>query len=246
MKTSLLFVILTVCLVSCKPGGVDCVEGDCVNGRGKQVLTIGETYEGGFKDGKRHGKGVLYNEIFDVTYDAVWQDGELHGRGTEDYGPESGNPGAKFVGAWKKGKKDGHGEFKYGDIDDICPGESYVGEYSHGMATGKGRYSWPDGGWAEGDFVNEIMHGQAVRYWPASEEDDTDAQTYTGGFQVGFQHGFGTLVWESGGKYEGDWERGVYHGKGKYTFDDGDVFEGEWINGECEEFDDYVMSTYYY
>ena len=39
--------------------GDECVDGDCVNGKGAMVYSTGLKYTGGFKDGVRHGEGVI-------------------------------------------------------------------------------------------------------------------------------------------------------------------------------------------
>jgi hypothetical protein len=36
----------------------ECIEGDCVNGQGTFAYSNDETYEGSWKDGKKHGMGV--------------------------------------------------------------------------------------------------------------------------------------------------------------------------------------------
>lgn len=237
MKAFFLFAATAFLLFSCQPSDSNCIEGDCKNGQGVEDLSELERYEGEFKNGKRHGKGSLYNEIFDITYDAHWKDGKLHGKGTEEHGPESATPGARFKGRWVNGKKSGQGSFRYGSEDEDFPDEEYIGEFTNGMMTGKGRYTWPDGSWDEGDFVNEMLHGKGTRFLAYDEEEDTEPQTYVGEFQINLQHGFGKLTWEDGESYEGEWEEGVYHGHGIYTLSNGAVYEGDWVDGQSDGFD---------
>ena len=39
--------------------GDECIEGDCVNGRGTMVFSTGHKYTGEFMDGERNGRGTL-------------------------------------------------------------------------------------------------------------------------------------------------------------------------------------------
>lgn len=50
---------MIILLVPAVSFGDECVEGDCVNGKGTMVFSTGHKYTGGFKDGVRHGEGVL-------------------------------------------------------------------------------------------------------------------------------------------------------------------------------------------
>ncbi len=65
MKRAILSILLIICLGPLESFGDDCIEGDCVNGKGTMVYATGHQFTGGFKDGGRHGAGR------DV--DAGWQ-----------------------------------------------------------------------------------------------------------------------------------------------------------------------------
>mmetsp|Transcript_87580 Transcript_87580/g.195825 ORF Transcript_87580/g.195825 Transcript_87580/m.195825 type:complete len:347 (-) Transcript_87580:137-1177(-) len=82
-----------------KPHGYSCI----VDPRG----TV--TYEGEFRDGKRHGLG---RQIFDSgdMYDGGWKEGMLHDRGVYYF-----TNGDKLYGMWSEGKYDGVGVFHYAD-----------------------------------------------------------------------------------------------------------------------------------
>ena len=59
MKKALITVIMLICFSPLDSFGDECVEGDCVNGKGTLVFSTGHKYTGEFKDGIRHGEGVL-------------------------------------------------------------------------------------------------------------------------------------------------------------------------------------------
>lgn len=82
-----------------KPHGYSCV----IDPKG----TV--TYEGEFRNGKRHGLG---RQIFDSgdMYDGCWKEGRLHDRGVYYF-----TNGDKLYGMWSQGKYDGIGVFHYAD-----------------------------------------------------------------------------------------------------------------------------------
>ena len=81
----------------------ECTQGDCVNGRGTKTYTTGHRYTGEFKNGSRHGEGVLsmpggrkivgiweaneirsgiYTEPDGTVYEGQWKYRERSGQGT--------------------------------------------------------------------------------------------------------------------------------------------------------------------
>nr|KAG5685652.1 hypothetical protein BaRGS_020894 [Batillaria attramentaria] len=96
------------------------------HGEGKATLPNGDTYEGLYENGKRHGGWVddqrcgfgKYNYINGDTYEGEWQNHVRHGRGTYTYAAT----GTKYVGMWSNGKWEGHGEL-------IHANHKYVGTF---------------------------------------------------------------------------------------------------------------------
>mmetsp|Transcript_8930 Transcript_8930/g.24757 ORF Transcript_8930/g.24757 Transcript_8930/m.24757 type:complete len:348 (-) Transcript_8930:141-1184(-) len=82
-----------------KPHGYSCM----VDSKGTT------TYEGEFRDGKRHGLGRQIFESGDM-YDGNWKDGRLHDRGVYYF-----TNGDRLYGMWNQGKYDGIGVFHYAD-----------------------------------------------------------------------------------------------------------------------------------
>jgi hypothetical protein len=162
MKNLVFIVSITIFLVPVLSFADECVEGDCVNGQGTMLYATGHRYIGGFKDGVRHGEGVLLmpgkrkiegvwveNEIrqgkftgFDGTvYEGQWAFRERNGQGTLTY-PD----GRKYVGEFKDGQRHGKGTMRWPD------GRTYVGDYKHGTRTGHGTMTYPDGRVIKGEF----------------------------------------------------------------------------------------------
>ena len=59
MKKVLIIILVIIGLAPTLSFGDDCIEGDCLNGQGTMVFATGHKFTGGFKDGVRHGDGVL-------------------------------------------------------------------------------------------------------------------------------------------------------------------------------------------
>ncbi|NLT52790.1 MAG: hypothetical protein GXX85_17945 [Ignavibacteria bacterium] len=83
-------------------GSAQCVEGNCVDGKGTLInADKGLKYVGEFKNGKRNGKGILFMQ--DQTksrgqkqFEGLWKDHIPEGEGTLTF-----YDGRKFVGQWK-------------------------------------------------------------------------------------------------------------------------------------------------
>ena len=54
--------------------------------------------------------------------------------------------GAKYVGDWKDGKRNGQGTYTFPD------GMKYVGEFKDSKRNGQGTYTWPDGRKYDGEL----------------------------------------------------------------------------------------------
>lgn len=70
--------------------------GDTENGFGKKTFWSGAYYEGNFKNGKYHGKGIWYNPGNGYYYEGDWVNGKSHGQGIARM-PN----GEVLIGTWK-------------------------------------------------------------------------------------------------------------------------------------------------
>ena len=226
-----------------------------------------QSYKGFFYKGLYHGHGVIiysdggyYEGEFNCTVymsptslitDPIT--GTKHGEGTRIWA--SGN---KFEGTWQNNQMV---EGKY--FDKKYYSSSYVGTFVRNKKCGSGREIWrsPNGEsfrdpWLQwkhkgnevctyvGEYQSGYLHGKGTF-------SSFDGRSYTGGWKVGKQHGYGVAIllakYQIGDpqrmhigkygslyrpmKYEGEWSNGVRHGEGKLTFLDGSVDEGHFVNG---------------
>ena len=150
----------------------------------------GHTYEGEWKDGKRHGQGKFTYASGD-TYEGEWKDGNEHGQGRLTY-PN----GYTYEGEYKDGYQ--HGQGKYTDAD----GSTYEGEWKDDKKHGQGKFTYADGTTYEGEFKDGKYHGQGKltnRY----------GDIYEGEWKCGMKHGQGKETHPDGFRVfisEGRWE----------------------------------------
>jgi len=60
-------------LLWCNVGFAECIKGDCNNGYGTYIYEDGRQYVGEWKDGERHGQGILTNTADGNKYDGEWK-----------------------------------------------------------------------------------------------------------------------------------------------------------------------------
>eukprot|EP00400_MALV-I_sp_L67-5_P000795 gene795-184_t len=85
---------------------------------------------------------------------------------------------------------------------------------------GFGKYTRDDGIVYEGDWKNNLRHGQGTISYRSGAK-------YAGGFSEDKEHDKGKLTYPSGDVYDGLWERDQKHGQGKYTWVDDEVYDGQ-------------------
>lgn len=107
---------------------------------GIHLSTVSEVYTGTFKDGKRHGHGIVERDSFDGRF-ASGKD--------------------RFEGEFEEGRTVGHGVWVYAD------GDRFEGEFdAYFMKQGHGVYTFADGlsfegEWKNGDFVFDSFQASA-------------------------------------------------------------------------------------
>ncbi len=190
MKKIFIIILLIISLGSLNSFGNDCIEGDCLNGQGIMVYTTGHKFSGGFKDGVRHGDGVLYMPG-DRKIVGTWQNNEIvEGTYTQ---PD----GTRYVGHWKFRERNGQGTLTFPD------GRKYIGEFKSDQRHGKGSMTYPDGRKYVGDFNYGERSGSGTMTYP-------DGRKYTGEFNAGERNGHGTMIYPDGKKQEGEFKNGAF------------------------------------
>ena len=145
---------------------------------GQGLWTSGDkksSYEGNYAFGKRDGKGRMQYSNGDV-YEGNWQQGKKHGKGNYHWASD----GSHYKGDWKEDKRDGVGFMKYTN------GDKYMGNWRNDNFEGKGYYLWSDGRKYEGMFSNGKFEGQ------------------------------GKMKYPDGDYYNGNWKNDLYEGEGEY------------------------------
>ena len=171
----------------------ECIEGDCVNGKGTMIYSTGHKFTGNFRDGMRHGEGVLILPG-DRKLVGVWVDNEIR-EGTITF-PD----GTSYTGQWMFRERNGQGTLTFPD------GRKYIGEFKSGQRHGKGTIIYPDGRKYSGDFKFGERTGSGTMTY-------SDGRKYIGEFKDGERSGQGTLIYPDGKKLVGKFRNGEFVGK---------------------------------
>ena len=169
-----------------------CIEGDCVNGKGTIVYSTGHRYTGEFKNGRREGDGVLTLPGGRTLKGRFEGDAIVEGNYTS-------LDGKAFTGRWELRERNGQGRLQDPD------GRVDEGAFKSGVRTGKGVMTWPDGRRYEGDFVNGQRTGKGTMTYP-------NGRVYTGDFVDGERTGQGVMVLPDGTRLQGRFKNGQYMG----------------------------------
>lgn len=155
-------------LVTPKIAHSECLDGNCVDGKGIFKVDDGVTYVGEFLAGKMHGKGMMYypNDVGSTV--GEFRDGQLNGQGIDSF-PD----GSTFQGNFNNGKYSGYGVYHHSD------GAVYEGEFSEGDYHGKGSYTFPNGRVKSGYWRHGVFIGQE----PAKEEPEQE-ELLPGGMSI--------------------------------------------------------------
>ena len=153
MQKALISICMMILIAPTIAFADDCVEGDCVNGRGTMVYATGHRFTGEFKNGTRHGQGVLLMPG-NRKIEGVWVDNEIR------QGKFTGADGTVYEGQWEFRERNGQGTLTYPD------GRKYVGEFKNGQRHGRGTMTWPDGRTYVGDFKNGTRTGHGIMTYP--------------------------------------------------------------------------------
>ena len=211
---------------------------DMRHGKGYERYQNGNVYEGEFIEGKAEGKGV-YKWSNGEVYDGEWKGGLKHGDGVW-----KGIHGDSYIGEWKSSKADGYG------VHIWTNGDRYEGEWKeclkHGNGTdifsngdvyiGQYRYGKPYGNgqyiWKNGSsYVGEFKNGLKCGQGKWKKSKEQNSNQYEGQYTDDKKNGFGIFKWSSGNIYRGQFTNDERDGIGEMRWTDGSVYLGQWVRG---------------
>ena len=216
------------------------------NCKGRMSYSSGDTYNGFFKNNKRHGQGTYHHKNGD-KYSGNWKNSKKHGRGT--YTWKNGN---KYVGQWQNSNMHGQGvkTFKNGKIQrGIWKNDKFIGSKTEKSLSKyqskakdtiklnqtnecpssgykdncKGRMSYGGGDTYIGFFKNNKRHGQGTYVYK-------NGTKLTGTFYKGLPS-YGTETYggkRKGDRYTGNFENWNRSGQGNYFWKNGNKYFGQW------------------
>ncbi|KAF5198037.1 Phosphatidylinositol 4-phosphate 5-kinase [Thalictrum thalictroides] len=196
----------------------------------------GDSYEGTWENGLRHGQGRFVWANGDV-YIGEWKNDVREGHGKITYkngscfegtfrnsNPEEGHGkltskrGDYYEGTFRNFKKDGHGRYVW------ASGNEYSGEWKNDVREGQGRFVWTNGGIYIGEWKDDGGRLGKMIY--------KNGDYYEGMFHRNMgREGQGRYVLLNGDEYSGEWKNDVQEGHGKITYKNGDIWEGTYENG---------------
>lgn len=234
----LLTILAGFCSLSLASAQIECIKGDCKNSYSTCLFPSGSKYVGDFKDGKIHGKGILYFSDGN-KYIGHWVNHYREGEGRMVFAN-----GDEYFGDFKQSKFDGFGEMNY------ASGNSYVGQWSENKPHGNGTFYFSNGDRYEGQMVSGQFQGEGIMFY-------ADGSRYNGNWYKNKKHGRGFLVFNDGEVVRGEWADNQYladwgqlafigdtsllcdcndnycpQGQGKYIFEDGTIYVGEFKDGQ--------------
>eukprot|EP00760_Papus_ankaliazontas_P000427 PhM_4_TR10069/c0_g1_i1/m.103837/K19755/RSPH1; radial spoke head protein 1 len=181
------------------------------SGKGKAWYPNGDTYDGGFFDGNKNGRGVyVYTGLGKSEVDTAVE--KLRAAKPQKESTD------EFVTRTAKHLQVGthiiEGILEFGYLP--C----YHGEYLHGLRNGDGVMKNKDGSLYKGQWKNNRRHGQGIMYY-------LNGDVYSGMWHEGLRHGFGTYLFAGGhGEYKGEWLKGFVM-EGQWRMCDDITYEGK-------------------
>jgi len=166
-----------------------CTDGTCWNGKGAFIYPSGAKYVGEFKDGKIHGKGILYFSNGD-EYTGNWVDHYRTGKGKMTF-----KKGGQYIGQFKKNKFNGQGKYTYPN------GDLYYGEWLENIAEGEGEYVFTNGNVYVGKFKAGKFHGYGTMLYE-------NGSYFEGQWENNKKEGLGIMYAPNGDTTEGVWVNG--------------------------------------
>jgi hypothetical protein len=222
----------------------------CVDGVGTLRWPNGDTYSGELHRNVRHGSGSFVSENGAARYEGGWRDGMRHGEGVQQYAN-----GSVYKGQWAYNARHGRGTLRYhtGDVyegewvADVPSGygsmgwvdsskrlykELYVGEWRGGKPEGSGQSTYvslPKQSTAPADTPTPPPV-PSIFMVPA----EARLNVYVGEYRNGQREGAGTFYYADGSCCHGLWKGGVKCGSGVFISAVGELREEQSTTGADE------------
>ena len=130
------------------------------NGPGVVVLPSGNTYEGGWLNGLKHGPGRFVwasSKHRGDFYDGLYVEDRKHGLGRYTWAN-----GDKYEGQWVNDNRQGSGTLTF------VSGNKYEGQWLGDQRQGQGTYTWANGNICTGQWVSSKKHGVHLYYFASN------------------------------------------------------------------------------
>ena len=195
----------------------------------KILYENGEYYIGEEKEGKRHGKGTLYNKYNNIKYEGDWVEDKYEGKGKLIEVADC----KYYIGEFKKGKKQGNGIDYYGDEK-----KYYEGDYNEDLKEGNGKRVYDNENYYIGEWKKDKEHGKGKLYEKNNkiiyEGNFFNGTYYIGEIKDNKKNGKGILYCANGEIiYDGEFIDDQFEGKGKLIEEYGDYYYiGEFKDGK--------------
>lgn len=209
----------------------DSFEGEYERGervRGKFLSFDGKVeYCGGWREGRRHGYGILIDEWNGFRYKGAFKADQPHGAG-ECAWPHLGK---HYAGQWEAGEMRGKGKLQW-------PDGAYEGDFERGKPHGLGVEVLASGEEYAGHFASGEKEGLGRYRNPHADEDAIKG--IVGQFKAGQAKGLCIARHGNGWVYAGEVERGVANGMGTArdathgTAFHGYFEDGKWVQSKAD------------
>jgi hypothetical protein len=207
---------------------------------GTYKTTDGDTYVGGFKNGKFDGHGTytfgVNTKWYGHKYIGDYKNNNRDGQGIYFYAN-----GDKYIGEFKNNRFNGKGTFIYG-LNTKSAGYKYIGEFKNGKRNGQGIMTYPDGQIYQGSWSNDERKGQGIlTFLSSSKWEGQWDDSKLNGYAIKY---FANGTIDKQGIFKDDEflyaqtktlvncpSSGYFHNCfGLYEWENGDKYVGEWQN----------------
>jgi hypothetical protein len=168
-----------------------CLSGNCKNGKSIFQDSIGNKYDGEFKNGNKEGNGKMYY-VSGNMYNGSWVNNKMDGKGK--FTTKNADV---YNGEFKNNDYEGIGEYKWAN------GDIYNGSWTNGKKSGYGKQILANGNNYEGNFLDGKMNGRGTYKFASGH-------VYTGEFKNDQYEGYGELKNIDGTVKKGMWVASVF------------------------------------